>query len=71
MEHVIVLYNLLDGGSSYSGPLPSPSESMRGGILGTNPSQQLLSTCQMSRCCVIWIFLVYNEFVEYSISGTK
>jgi hypothetical protein len=36
----MVLYNLLDGGSSHSGPLLEPSESMRGGTSGTNPCQQ-------------------------------
>jgi hypothetical protein len=36
----MVLWNLLDGGSSHSGPLLRPSESMRGGTPGTNPRQQ-------------------------------
>jgi hypothetical protein len=31
------LLNLLDGGTSHSVPLLSPSESMRDGIAGTNP----------------------------------
>jgi hypothetical protein len=36
----MILCNLLYGGLSYSGPLLRPSESMRGGTLGTNPRQQ-------------------------------
>jgi hypothetical protein len=36
----VVLWNLLDGGPSHSGPLLGPSESMRGGTQGTNPHQQ-------------------------------
>jgi hypothetical protein len=39
----MVLWNLLDGGPSHSGPLLEPSESMQGGTLGTNPRQQPLS----------------------------
>jgi hypothetical protein len=35
------LWNLLDGGPSLCGPLLGPSESMRGGTLGTNPYQAL------------------------------
>jgi hypothetical protein len=35
----MVLWNLPDGGSSRSGPLLGPSESMRGGTPGTNPRQ--------------------------------
>jgi hypothetical protein len=42
-EHAVVLWNVLDGGPSHSGPLLGPSESMRGGTLGTNPRQQPLS----------------------------
>jgi hypothetical protein len=45
-----------------------PSESMRDGILSTNPRHQPPSAWQVGR---YWIFLVRNEFVEYSISGTK
>jgi hypothetical protein len=39
----MVLKSLQDGGPSHSGPLLRPSESMRGGTLGTNPRQQPLS----------------------------
>jgi hypothetical protein len=35
----MVLWNPLDGGLSYSGPLLGPSKSMRGGTLGTNTRQ--------------------------------
>jgi hypothetical protein len=63
----MVLWNLLDGGLSCSAPLLGPSESMRGGTLGTNSHQQPPSAWQVSRCCVIWIFLVCDEFAEYSI----
>jgi hypothetical protein len=35
----MIPWNLLDGGMSHSGPLLEPSESMRGGTLGTNPHQ--------------------------------
>jgi hypothetical protein len=35
---------------------------MRGGTPGTNPRQQHLSAWQVSRCWVIWIFLVCDEF---------
>jgi hypothetical protein len=37
----MVLYNLLDGGLSHSGPLLGTSGSMRGGTSGTNPRQIL------------------------------
>jgi hypothetical protein len=57
-------------GARHCGPLFVPSESMRGGTLGTNPHQPL-SACQVSRCWVIWIFLVRDEFAKHSISGTK
>jgi hypothetical protein len=67
----MVLWNLLEGDLSHSGPLLRPSESMRGGTLGTNSRQQPLSTWQVSRCLMIWIFLVSDEFAEYSILGTK
>jgi hypothetical protein len=63
----MILCNLLYGGLSHSGPLLRPSESMRGGTLGTNPRQQPPSASQVSRCWVIWIFLVCGEFAEYSI----
>jgi hypothetical protein len=33
----MVIWNLLDGGSSHSGPLLEPSKPMRGGTPGTNP----------------------------------
>jgi hypothetical protein len=33
----MVLWNLLNGGLSHSGPLLGPSESMRGGTPDTNP----------------------------------
>jgi hypothetical protein len=48
-----------------------PSESMRDGISITNPRHQPPSAWQVGRYWMIWIFLVRNEFVEYSISGTK
>jgi hypothetical protein len=35
--HVMVFWNLLDGGSSHSGPLLRPSESLRGDTSGTDP----------------------------------
>jgi hypothetical protein len=57
-------------GARHCGPLFVPSESMRGGTLGTNPRQPP-SACQVSRCWVIWIFLVRDEFANHSISGTK
>jgi hypothetical protein len=38
---------------------------------GTNPRQQPQSAWQVNRCWVIWIFLVHNKFVEYSILRTK
>jgi hypothetical protein len=63
----MVIWNLLDSGLSHSGPLLRPSESMQDGTLGNNPHQQPLSVWQVSRCWVIWIFLVCDEFVEYSI----
>jgi hypothetical protein len=40
---------------------------MQDGTLGTNPRQQRLSAWQVSRCWVIWILLVCDEFAEYSI----
>jgi hypothetical protein len=67
----MVLWNLLDGGPSHSGPLHGPFESMLAGIPGTNPCQQPLSAWQVSRCWLIWTFLVCDEFAEYSISVTK
>jgi hypothetical protein len=63
----MVLWNLLDGGLSCSGPLLRPFESMRGGTSGTNPHQQPPSAWQVSRCWVIWIFLVCVEFAKYTI----
>jgi hypothetical protein len=63
----MVLWNLLDGGPGHSGPLLRPFESMRGDTLGTNTHQQPSSAWQVSRCWVIWIFLVCDEFAEYSI----
>jgi hypothetical protein len=45
----MVLWNLLDGGPSHSGPLFGPSKSMRGGTPGTNPRQQSMSAWQVSR----------------------
>jgi hypothetical protein len=63
----MVLWNLLDSGSSRNGPLLGPSESMRGGTSGTNPHQQPPSAWQVSRCWMIWIFVVCDEFAEYSI----
>jgi hypothetical protein len=67
----MVLWDLLDGGLSHSGPLLGPSKSTRGGTSGTNPQQQLLSAWHVSRCWVIWIFLVCDEFAEYTILKTK
>jgi hypothetical protein len=67
----MVLWNLLDGGPSHSGLLFGPFESMRGGTPGTNPHQQPLSAWQVCRCWEIWIFLVRDKFVEYSISKSK
>jgi hypothetical protein len=40
---------------------------LRGGTPGTNSRHQPPSAWQMSRCWVIWIFLVSDEFTEYSI----
>jgi hypothetical protein len=40
---------------------------MQGGTLGTNPRQHPPSAWQVSRCWVIWIFLVCDKFAEYSI----
>jgi hypothetical protein len=62
----MVLWNLLDGGPSNSGPLLGPSESMQGGTLGTNTRQQLPSAWQVSMYWVIWIFLICNKYAEYS-----
>jgi hypothetical protein len=70
-EHVMVFWNLLDGGLSHNGPLLGPSEFLRGGTLDTNLSQQPPSVWQVSICWVIWILLVCDKFVEYSILGTK
>jgi hypothetical protein len=67
----MVFWNLVDSGTSRSGPLLGPSESLQGGTQGTSPRQQPLSAWQVSRCWVIWIFLVCDEFAKYSISGTK
>jgi hypothetical protein len=39
-EHVMVFWNLLDGRPSRSGTFLGPSESLRGGTLGTNSYQQ-------------------------------
>jgi hypothetical protein len=66
-EQAMVLWNFPDGGSSRSGPILKPFESIRGGTPGINPRQQPPSAWQVSRCWLIWIFLVYNEFAEYSI----
>jgi hypothetical protein len=57
----MVIWNLLDGGLSHSGPLLGSSESMWGGTPGTNPRQQPLSAWQVCRCWVIWIFLIRDE----------
>jgi hypothetical protein len=46
----MILWNLLDGGPSHSGPLLGPSMSMRVGTPVTNPCQQPLSAWQLSRC---------------------
>jgi hypothetical protein len=58
---------MLDDEPSCSGPLLGPSESMWDGTLGTNPRQQPPNASQVSRCWVIRIFLVHDEFTEYSI----
>jgi hypothetical protein len=63
----MVLWNFLNDGLRRSGSFLETSESMRGGTPGTNPRQQPLSAWQVSRWQVIWIFLVYDEFTEYSI----
>jgi hypothetical protein len=44
----MVFWNLLDGGSSRSGPLLGPSESLRGRTLDTHPRQQPPSARQVS-----------------------
>jgi hypothetical protein len=67
----MVLWNLLYGGPCRKGPLLGPSESPWGGTPSTHPHQQPSSAGQVSKCWVIWILLVSDEFVEYSISGTK
>ncbi len=51
----MVLWNLLDGGPSHSGPLHGPSESMRGGTPGTNPHHNskgvtFVALCLEMRC---------------------
>jgi hypothetical protein len=61
----MVLWNLQDDRPSHIGPILGLSESMRSGTSGTNPHQQPLSAWQVSRCWVIWIFLIRDEFVEY------
>jgi hypothetical protein len=38
----MVLWNLLDGATSHSGPLLRSFKFMQGGILGTNPRQNLV-----------------------------
>jgi hypothetical protein len=38
--HVMVIWNPLDDGSSHSGPLLRPSESIQGVTPGTNPRQE-------------------------------
>jgi hypothetical protein len=67
----MVLWNLIYGGLTHSEPLLGPSKSMRGSTLGTNLRQQPPKAWQVSRCWVIWVFLVRDEFAKYSISGTK
>jgi hypothetical protein len=67
----MVLWNLLDGELSHSTPLLRPSESMQGGTPGTDPRQQPPSAWPVSRCWVIWIFLVCDEFTKVLNSGTK
>jgi hypothetical protein len=67
----MVFWNLLDGGPNRSGPLLEPSESLRDGTPGTNACQHHLSAWQVSRCYLIWIFLVSDEFIEHPISETK
>jgi hypothetical protein len=44
---------------------------MWSGTPGTNPRQQPSSAWQVSKYWVIWIFLVCDEFAEYSILGIK
>jgi hypothetical protein len=48
-QHVMVLWNLLDGGPSRSGPLLGPFEFLQGGTPGINPRQQPSSAWQVSR----------------------
>jgi hypothetical protein len=67
----MVFRNLLKGGPSRCRPLLGPSKSLRGGTSGTNPHQQSPSAWQVSKCWVIWIFLVSAEFAKYSLSRTK
>jgi hypothetical protein len=67
----MVFWNLLDGGLSHNGPLLGPSEFLRDGTLDTNLSQQPPSVWQVSICRVIWVLLVCDKFVEYSILETK
>jgi hypothetical protein len=40
--HVLIFWNLLDGGPSHNRPLLGLSESVRGGTLGTNPHPSIL-----------------------------
>jgi hypothetical protein len=67
----MVLRNLLDSGPSRKGPLLGPSESLRGGTPVTNSRQQPPSAWQVSRCWVIWVFLVSDKFAEYIIYRIK
>jgi hypothetical protein len=62
----MVLWSLPDGGPSHSRPLLGSFESMQGGTPDTNSRQQAPSAWQVSRCWVIWIYLVHGEFAEYS-----
>jgi hypothetical protein len=60
----MVLWNLLDGGASHSGPLLGPYESMRGDTLGTNPRQEVI-------CCLNsdYILLDDNPFCLLNARG--
>jgi hypothetical protein len=44
---------------------------MQDGTQGTNTRQQPSSAWQVSSCYVIWIFLVRDEFTEYSIQESS
>jgi hypothetical protein len=49
----IVIWNLLDGGLSHSGPLLGPPESMWGGTSGTNPHHYKKKEGDFTRLCLM------------------